>query len=203
MISFTLFCILFFLQFFYNCLHIKRDDLSRYSNLSRNLFYLLVEKEINVSRKGKSKSSILDGKWESLTSFNGNMVIEVPLSAEQKCKSLSRVYYRVPLPFIFPRKMISISNDRVTSSLKYFSFNGKKRRTLWKNSIQLLFHGIIIRSSHLLSQIFLFQWKKKEELCGKNSIQLFHGIIIIKEILFHPPTTMEIVQRTLIVSKPD
>lgn len=126
------FVYVFFLQFFYNCLHIKRDDLSRYSNLSRNLFYLLVEKEINVSRKGKSKSSILDGKWESLTSFNGNMVIEVSLSAEQKCKSLSRVYYRVPLLFIFPRKVISISNDRVTSSLKYFSSNGKKK----KNSVE-------------------------------------------------------------------
>lgn len=81
--------------------------------------YLLLEKEMNVSRKGKSKSlSILGGKWKSLTSFNGNMVIfphpiEIPLSAEQKCKSLSRVYYP---SFVSPQKMISISNDRATSS---------------------------------------------------------------------------------------
>lgn len=96
----------------------KRDDLSR--NLLRiSTFYLLLEKEMNVSRKGKSKSlSILGGKWKSLTSFNGNMVIfphsvEIPLSAEQKCKSLSRVYYP---SFVSPQKMISISNDRATSS---------------------------------------------------------------------------------------
>lgn len=109
-----------FYRCFYNCLYAKkkRDDLSR--NLLRiSTFYLLLEKEMNVSRKGKSKSlSILGGKWKSLTSFNGNMVIfphpvEIPLSAEQKCKSLSRVYYP---SFVSPRKMISISNDRATSS---------------------------------------------------------------------------------------
>ena len=161
------FVYVFFLQFFYNCLHIKRDDLSRYSNLSRNLFYLLVEKEINVSRKGKSKSSILDGKWESLTSFNGNMVIEVSLSAEQKCKSLSRVYYRVPLLFIFPRKVISISNDRVTSSLKYFSSNGKKR-----NSVEKFYPTSIPRDYYTiesppLSNISLPMEKKRRTLWKK------------------------------------
>lgn len=97
---------------------------------------------MNVSRKGKSKSlSILGGKWKSLTSFNGNMVIfphpvEIPLSAEQKCKSLSRVYYP---SFVSPQKMISISNE--PPLLKYFSLNKKKKKLSKKlrflNSIQL------------------------------------------------------------------